>query len=64
MCLYVLAIFLPPIAVFCSRGCGMDFFLNLIGCILFFPAQLHACCIVSGDIAVARDRQQRGIQRV
>jgi len=26
---YILAIFLPPLAVFLKRGCGADFFINI-----------------------------------
>lgn len=29
MCLYLLAFFIPPIAVFMKRGCAADFWINV-----------------------------------
>ncbi|TVY56600.1 Plasma membrane proteolipid [Lachnellula suecica] len=34
VCLYLFAIFLPPVAVFLKTGCGCDFLINILLCIL------------------------------
>ncbi|PMD12583.1 hypothetical protein NA56DRAFT_652392 [Hyaloscypha hepaticicola] len=34
VCLYFLAIFLPPLAVFFKRGCNADFLINILLSIL------------------------------
>lgn len=39
----LLAIFLPPIAVYLKKGVGNDLIINVILCVLFyFPGSLHA----------------------
>ncbi|HEY5715565.1 MAG TPA: YqaE/Pmp3 family membrane protein [Psychromonas sp.] len=46
--LIVLAILLPPVAVFLKSGLGKDFFINIILCLLFIlPAVVHAVWIVT-----------------
>jgi len=46
--LIVLAILLPPVAVFLKSGLGIDFVINIILCLLFFiPAVVHAVWIVT-----------------
>ena len=41
--LVILAIFLPPIAVFLKDGVGKDLFINILLCIVFFiPGVIHA----------------------
>lgn len=43
----ILAIFLPPIAVFLKKGAGKDLAINIVLCILFFfPGVLHALWVV------------------
>ncbi|KAH7726478.1 Protein F47B7.1 [Aphelenchoides avenae] len=43
VCELILAIFLPPVAVFLHAGCDMHFFLNiLLLCFVFLPAVIHA----------------------
>ncbi|WP_019906884.1 YqaE/Pmp3 family membrane protein [Methylobacterium sp. 77] len=43
----LLAIFLPPIAVLLTVGIGVQFFLNILLCILFYlPGSIHALWIV------------------
>jgi uncharacterized membrane protein YqaE (UPF0057 family) len=48
--LIVLAIFLPPLAVFLRRGLGVTFFLNLLLSILFLlPGTIHALYVLLAD---------------
>jgi len=43
----ILAIFLPPVAVFLERGCRADFFINVVLTILaYIPGVIHALYIV------------------
>ncbi|KUI69994.1 Plasma membrane proteolipid 3 [Cytospora mali] len=45
---YIVAIFLPPLAVFFKRGCGVDFLINIGLTILgWLPGLLHAWWIIS-----------------
>ena len=45
--LIVLAILLPPLAVFLKSGAGKDLLINIILCILFWiPGVLHALYVV------------------
>ena len=44
----LLAIFLPPIAVFLKKGVGKDLIINIILCLLFFfPGMVHALWVVT-----------------
>ena len=44
----ILAIFLPPVAVFLKVGLGMQFWLNLLLTLLFFvPGMIHALWVLS-----------------
>lgn len=44
----VLAILLPPVAVFLKKGVGKDLLINIILCLLiFFPGVIHAVWIVT-----------------
>ena len=46
--LIILAILLPPIAVFLKRGVGKDLLINIILCLLFFfPGMIHAVWVVT-----------------
>lgn len=39
----LLALFLPPIAVFLKKGAGKDLIINIVLCLLFFfPGVVHA----------------------
>lgn len=41
--LILLAIFLPPVAVFMKKGAGKDLIINIVLCLLmFFPGMVHA----------------------
>jgi uncharacterized membrane protein YqaE (UPF0057 family) len=41
--LIILAIFLPPIAVFLKSGAGKDLLINILLCLLFYvPGIIHA----------------------
>lgn len=41
--LIILAIFLPPIAVFLKSGVGKDLLINVLLCLLFYvPGIIHA----------------------
>ena len=43
----ILAIFLPPVAVFLKVGLGMQFWLNLLLTLLFFvPGVIHAIWVL------------------
>ncbi|KAI0024232.1 plasma membrane proteolipid 3 [Xylariomycetidae sp. FL0641] len=47
ICKILLAIFLPPVGVFLERGCGADFFINILLTILgYFPGIIHALYII------------------
>lgn len=44
----LIAIFLPPVAVFLKRGFGKDLVINILLCLLFIiPGMVHALWIVS-----------------
>ncbi|KAH8917049.1 UPF0057-domain-containing protein [Atractiella rhizophila] len=46
--LYLLAIFLPPLAVFFKRGCLADFWINVGLTVLgYIPGVIHAWWIIS-----------------
>lgn len=46
--LIILAIFLPPVAVFLNNGAGKDLVINIILCLLFFiPGVLHALWLIT-----------------
>lgn len=46
--LIILAIFLPPVAVFLKSGVGKDLIINIILCLLFIvPGILHALWLVT-----------------
>ena len=45
--LVIIAILLPPLAVFLKSGVGKDLLINIILCILFWiPGVLHALWVV------------------
>ena len=47
MCLYFLAVFLPPLAVFFKTGCGSSFLINILLSILgWIPGVIHAWWII------------------
>jgi uncharacterized membrane protein YqaE (UPF0057 family) len=47
---YIIAIILPPLAVFMAKGVGMDLGINIVCCIFaWIPGILHACYIVSKE---------------
>jgi uncharacterized membrane protein YqaE (UPF0057 family) len=46
--LIILAILLPPVAVFLTKGAGKDLIINIILClILFLPGVVHALWLVT-----------------
>ena len=46
--LIILAILLPPVAVFLKKGAGKDLVINIILCLLFYiPGVIHALWIVT-----------------
>jgi uncharacterized membrane protein YqaE (UPF0057 family) len=50
----ILAILLPPVAVFLKVGITKHFWINLVLCLLFFlPGQIHALIVVlnKGELA-------------
>jgi len=48
MCHYLCACLLPPVGVLCVRGCGADFFINvLLTLCAYVPGMIHACYIAS-----------------
>ena len=54
--LVILAILLPPVAVFIRRGCGVDLVINILLCLLgHIPGIIHAVYIVLHD----RERRRR-----
>ena len=45
--LILIAIFLPPLAVFLKNGAGKDLIINIVLCLLFYvPGILHALWVV------------------
>ncbi|KAK1839867.1 Plasma membrane proteolipid 3-like protein 2 [Colletotrichum chrysophilum] len=47
ICKILLAIILPPVGVFLERGCGADFFINILLTILgYLPGIIHALYII------------------
>ena len=50
LCLILLAIFLPPLAVWCNRGCGEDFCINFLLTLLgWIPGVIHAFYVILTD---------------
>ena len=46
--LIILALFLPPVAVFLKNGLGKDLIINIVLClILFVPGVVHALWLVT-----------------
>lgn len=46
--LIILAIFLPPVAVFLKKGAGKDLVINIVLCLVFFlPGMIHAIWLVT-----------------
>lgn len=46
--LIILAILLPPVAVFLHKGAGKDLVINIVLCLLFFfPGMVHALWVVT-----------------
>lgn len=46
--LIILAIFLPPVAVFLKSGVGKDLIINIILCLFFYiPGIIHALWVVT-----------------
>ncbi|CZT18523.1 probable RIC1 protein [Ramularia collo-cygni] len=46
--LYLLAIFIPPLAVVLKRGCTADFLINILLTILgWIPGVIHAWYVIS-----------------
>ena len=46
--LIILAILLPPVAVFLKSGAGKDLIINIVLCLLFFiPGVIHALWLVT-----------------
>ncbi|KAH6968395.1 Plasma membrane proteolipid 3 [Fusarium torulosum] len=47
ICKIILAVILPPVGVFLERGCGADFFINILLTILgYIPGIIHALYII------------------
>ncbi|MGB1800722.1 MAG: YqaE/Pmp3 family membrane protein [Gammaproteobacteria bacterium] len=46
--LIIIAILLPPVAVFLKKGAGKDLIINIVLCLLFFiPGLIHAIWLVT-----------------
>ncbi|KAK4640704.1 plasma membrane proteolipid Pmp3 [Podospora bellae-mahoneyi] len=62
--LLIMAIFLPPVAVFLKRGCDAHFFINILLTILaWLPGMIHAFYVVvryPGDLGDRRARKGEG----
>ena len=44
----ILAVFLPPIAVFFKKGAGKDLLINIVLCLFFYiPGIVHALWLVT-----------------
>ncbi|KAJ5649677.1 Proteolipid membrane potential modulator [Penicillium longicatenatum] len=43
LCVIIITIFIPPLGVFLTAGCGVDFWINVLLTILgYFPGHIHA----------------------
>ena len=48
--LIILALLLPPVAVFMKKGAGKDLIINILACCLvLFPGIVHAVWLVTRD---------------
>ncbi|QIR13145.1 YqaE/Pmp3 family membrane protein [Shewanella aestuarii] len=48
--LIILAVLLPPVAVFLKKGVGKDLLINIILCIFFYvPGIIHALWVILQD---------------
>ncbi|GLR32472.1 YqaE/Pmp3 family membrane protein [Shewanella xiamenensis] len=48
--LVIIAILLPPVAVFLKAGAGKDLLINIVLCLFFwFPGLLHSLWVVTKD---------------
>lgn len=48
MLLIILALLLPPVAVFLKNGAGKDLLINVVLCLLFYvPGIIHALWLVT-----------------
>lgn len=46
-CEIIIAVFIPPLAVYLNRGCTNDFWINLILTFLFYiPGLIHALYLI------------------
>jgi uncharacterized membrane protein YqaE (UPF0057 family) len=46
--LIVLAVLLPPVAVFMNKGVGKDLLINVVLCLFFFvPGIIHAVWLIT-----------------
>ncbi|CAG8498159.1 hypothetical protein C2G38_2008969 [Gigaspora rosea] len=46
-CEVILAILLPPVAVFLKRGCSTDLLINILLTLLgWIPGVIHAMCVI------------------
>ncbi|RVX74178.1 hypothetical protein B0A52_02010 [Exophiala mesophila] len=60
VCLYFLAIFLPFVAVLLRDGCGANFFINILLCVLgWIPGVIHAWYIISRRETVRTTKTHR-----
>ncbi len=50
MLLIILALLLPPVAVFLKSGAGKDLLINLVLCVFFYiPGIIHALWLVTKE---------------
>ncbi|KAF2225857.1 hypothetical protein BDZ85DRAFT_279518 [Elsinoe ampelina] len=57
LCLFLLAVFLPPVAVLVRRGCRGSFWLNILLTILgWIPGVIHAWYVILRYPTVTVDR--------
>ena len=45
--LFILAVILPPLAVYLVKGAKRDFVINIVLCLLWIPGIVHALWIVT-----------------
>ena len=63
VCLYILAIFIPPLAVLVKRGCGADVLINILLTLLWWlPGVIHAWWVISKHEKRARVVQARAVE--
>ncbi|KAI8887603.1 UPF0057-domain-containing protein [Backusella circina FSU 941] len=59
-CLIFIIILLPPLGVFFMRGCGADFWINIILTLLgYLPGHIHGFYVLVREREIKKDKKLR-----